>query len=36
MSVFVSGKGWKQVNARKTGALVDVGKDPKNKRSSGA
>ena len=35
MSVFVSGKGWKQVNARKTGALVQLGKDPKNKKEFG-
>jgi hypothetical protein len=35
MSVFVTGKGWKQVNARRTGALVDVGNDPKNKQQYG-
>ena len=35
MSVFTSGKGWKQVNARKTGALVQTKADPKGKSGYG-
>jgi hypothetical protein len=35
MSVFTSGKGWTQINARKTGELVAAGADPKGKQSYG-
>ena len=35
MSVFVSGKGWTQIEARKTGELAEAGHDPKGKKKYG-
>lgn len=35
MSVFVSGKGWTQIQAKETGELVAAGSDPKGKQGFG-
>jgi hypothetical protein len=35
MSVFVSGKGWTQIQANEKGALVAAGSDPKGKEGFG-